>query len=49
MEYTLRPEPIIKIAMKKVFIQTPEFGDIEASTGTKAALPHWGELFKKIS
>ena len=49
LEYTLRPEPVIKTTMKKVFIQPPAFGDIEASTGTNATLPQWGELFKNIS
>jgi hypothetical protein len=33
---------------KKVFIQLLAFGDIEASTGSNMALPHWGELFHKI-
>jgi hypothetical protein len=49
LEYTLRPEPVIKTYTKKVFIQPSAFGDIEASTGTKMTLPHWGELFKNIS
>jgi hypothetical protein len=49
LEYTPRPEPVIKTSMKKDFIQPPAFGDTEASTGSKMALPHWGELFNKIS
>jgi hypothetical protein len=49
LEYTLRPEPVIKTTTKKVFIQPLAFGDTEASTGSKMALPHWGELFNKIS
>jgi hypothetical protein len=49
LEYTPRPNPVIKTSTKKAFIQPPAFGDIEASTGTKVTLPHWGELFKKIS
>jgi hypothetical protein len=49
LEYTPRPEPVIKTMTKKVFNQPPSFGDTEASTGSKATLPHWGELFKKIS
>jgi hypothetical protein len=49
LEYTLRLEPVIKTSRKKFFTQPPAFGDTEASTGTKATLPHWGELFKKIS
>ena len=42
-------EPVIKTSTKKVFTQPPAFGDIEASTRTKAVLPHWGELFKNIN
>jgi hypothetical protein len=49
LEYTMSPEPVIKTAMKKVFIQPPAFGDTEASKGSKMTLPHWGELFNKIS
>jgi hypothetical protein len=49
LEFSLRPQPVIKTSTKKDFIQPLAFGYIEASTGTKAALPHWGELFKKIS
>jgi hypothetical protein len=49
LEYTLRLEPVIKTSTKKVFIQPLAFGDTEASTGSKMALPHWGELFNKIS
>jgi hypothetical protein len=49
LEYTLRPELVIKTTTKKVFFQPPVFEDIEANTGSKMALPHWGELFNKIS
>jgi hypothetical protein len=49
LEFSPRPEPVIKTSTKKVFTQPLAFGDTEASTGTKAVLPHWGELFKKIS
>jgi hypothetical protein len=49
LEYTLRLEPVIKKKMKKVFIQPRAFGYIEASTRSKMALPHWGEIFNKIS
>jgi hypothetical protein len=49
LEYVPRPEPVIKTTMKKVFIQAPAFGNTEASTGSKMALPHWGEIFNKIS
>jgi hypothetical protein len=49
LEFTQRPEPVIKTSTKKSFIQPPAFGDTEASTGSKMTLPHWGELFKKIS
>jgi hypothetical protein len=49
LEFSPRLEPVIRTSTKKVFTQPPAFGDTEASTGTKAVLPHWGELFKKIS
>jgi hypothetical protein len=49
LEFSPRPEPVIKTSTKKAFIQPPAFRDTEASTGTKTTLPHWGELFKKIS
>jgi hypothetical protein len=49
LEFSPRPEPVIKTSTKKVFIQPLAFGDTEESTGTKTTLPHWGELFKKIS
>jgi hypothetical protein len=42
-------EPVIRTSTKKVFTQPPAFGDREANTRTKAVIPHWGELFKKIS
>jgi hypothetical protein len=49
LEYTLRPEPIIKTTIKKVFIQPPAFEDTEASRGTKETLLHCREIFKKIN
>jgi hypothetical protein len=49
LEYAPRLEPFIKTATKKVFIQPPIFGDTKASTGSKMALPHWGDLFNRIS
>jgi hypothetical protein len=49
LEYTPRPEHAIKTSMNKAFIQPPTFRDTEEIMGTKAKLPHWGELFKKIS
>jgi len=49
LEYTLGPKPIIKKTTMKVFIQPSAFGDTLASTGTKATLPQWGDLFKNIS
>jgi hypothetical protein len=49
LEFSPRLEPVIKTSTKKVFTQPLAFGDTEASTGTKVVLPHWGELFKKIS
>ena len=49
LEYVPRPKHVVKITTKKVFIQTPTFGDIEASTGSKVALPQWGNLFNKIN
>jgi hypothetical protein len=49
LEFSPRPEPVIRTSTKKVFTQPPAFGDTEANTGTKVVLPHWGELFKKIS
>jgi hypothetical protein len=42
-------ELVIRTSTKKVFTQPSAFGDMEASTGTKVVLLHWGELFKKIS
>jgi hypothetical protein len=38
----------IKTSTNEVFIQPPTLGDIKESIGTKAVLPHWGELFQKI-
>jgi hypothetical protein len=49
LEYTPRIKHVINTSMKKVFIQPPNFGDIEASTGFKMALPHWGEIFNNIN
>jgi hypothetical protein len=49
LDYTPRQEPVIKTATKKVFIHPPAFGDIEASTRSKVALPQWGDLFNRIS
>jgi hypothetical protein len=40
LEYNRRLDPVIKTVTKKVFNQPPSFGDIEASTGSKATLPH---------
>jgi hypothetical protein len=48
LEFTPKPVPVIKTSTKEVFIQPLAFGDTEASIGTKAVLPHWGELFQKI-
>jgi hypothetical protein len=48
LEYTPRSEPVIKTTMKKFFIQPLTFGDTKVRTGSKMALPHWGELFNKI-
>jgi hypothetical protein len=49
LDYTPRSELVIKIVMKKVFIQPPSFADIEESIGSKATLQHWGDIFKNIS
>jgi hypothetical protein len=49
LEFILRSEPVIKTSTKNIFTQPLAFGDIEASAGTKETLPHWEELFKKIS
>jgi hypothetical protein len=49
LEYTPRPEPIIKTKMEKVFIQPQAFGDTEESTGSKLVLPHLGDIFNNIS
>jgi hypothetical protein len=49
LEFAPRLEPIIRTSTKKVFTQPLAFGDTEASTRTKVVLPHWGELFNKIS
>jgi hypothetical protein len=49
LEYTMRPELVIKTTTKKVFMQPLTFGDTNASIESKMALPHWRELFNKIS
>jgi hypothetical protein len=49
LEFSLRPELVIRTSTKNIFTQPPDFGNTEASTGGKVVLPHWGELFKKIS
>jgi hypothetical protein len=48
LEFSPRPEPVIRTSTKNIFTQPPAFGDTEASIGTKTVLPHWGELFQKI-
>ena len=42
-------DSIIQTSTKKKFTQPPSFGDTEASNGSKAMLPHWGGLFKKMN
>ena len=49
LEYVPRLEPVVKTTKKKVFIQYLALGDTEASTGSKVALPQWGDLFNMIS
>jgi hypothetical protein len=49
LEYAPKVDPVIKTAMKKSFVQPLAFGDTEESTGSKVALPQWGDLFNKIS
>jgi hypothetical protein len=49
LEFSPRPELVIKTSTNKFFTQPLAFGDTEASTGTKVVLSHRGELFKKIS
>jgi hypothetical protein len=49
LEFSPRPEPVIRTSTKNIFTQPLAFGDTEENTGGKAVLPHWGELFKKIS
>jgi hypothetical protein len=49
LEYVPRPKPVVNTSTKKVFIQTPAFGDTKGSTRSKVALPQWGDLFNKIS
>jgi len=49
LEFAPRLELVIKTSTEKAFIQPTAFEDTEASTGAKMALPHWGEIFKKIS
>jgi hypothetical protein len=49
LEYVLRLELVVNIAMKKVFIHPLAFGDTESSTGSKMAVPQWGDIFNRIS
>jgi hypothetical protein len=49
LEYIPRLEPVIKTTIKKVFIQPWTFGDTEARTRSKVALPQWGDLFNMIN
>jgi len=42
LEFAPSPEPIIKTYTKKMFTQPRSFGDIEANTGGKVTLLHWG-------
>jgi hypothetical protein len=49
LEYAPRVDPVIETPKKKVFIQPPAFGDIEASIRSKIVLPQWGDLFNSIS
>jgi hypothetical protein len=47
LEFTPRPEPVIKTSTKKVFIQPLAFGDTEASTGTKVDTPTLGRTLQE--
>jgi hypothetical protein len=49
LEFSPRSEPVIRTSTNKYFNQPLAFGDTEENKRTKAILPHWGELFKKIS
>jgi hypothetical protein len=42
LEFSPRPEPVIRTSTKKVFTQPPAFGDTEANTGGKAGTPTLG-------
>jgi hypothetical protein len=49
LEYAPKAEPVIKTSTKKEFIQPPDFGDTEVTTGSKIIIPRWGYLFNIIN
>jgi hypothetical protein len=49
LDFVSKMESIIHTSTKKEFTQPLTFGDTEASTGSKVVLPHWGDLYRKIS
>jgi hypothetical protein len=48
-EFSPRLELVIRTSTKKVFTQPSALRGTEENKGGKAVLPHWGEIFKKIS
>jgi hypothetical protein len=49
LDFTSKTESVIHTSTKKQFIQPPAFSDTEATTWSKVVLPHWGDLYNKIS
>jgi hypothetical protein len=49
LDFASKTESVICTSTKKQFIQPSAFSDTEATTGSKVVLPHWGDLYNKIS
>ena len=49
LDFISKSESFILTFTRKQFTQPPTFMDTEVSTGSKAMLPHWVGLFKKMN
>jgi hypothetical protein len=49
LDFVSKTKLVILTYTKKQFTQPLTFGDTKASTGSKVVLPHWGDLYSKIS
>jgi hypothetical protein len=49
LDFSSKTKYVICMSTKKQFIHPPMFNDTEVTTGYKVVLPHWGDLYNKIS